>query len=150
MTRSALTAALVLAALGFGSASEAKAQYTVYIWNMNRNDGWVRSGVAGTIYTTKQACLNNINARVAENKRFRTNWEAFAVVKTGRRPNPGYLNAQNVQSWWQGQIRFIPVNTWYNITVQATPARPGDGGDRLTPGGGATPLFRRETDYAVA
>jgi ABC-type sugar transport system substrate-binding protein len=82
MARTSLAAALALAAVGFGTAAEAKAQYTVYIWNLNRNDGWVRSGVAGTVFTTKQACLNNINTSVAQNKRFRTDWEAFAVVRT--------------------------------------------------------------------
>ena len=107
--------AAVVAVAGFVFVGgEAKAQYTVYIYNVNNNAGWIRSGTAGEVFTTRQACINAIAKRVADGQRWGLDREAFAVVKTGVRPGPGQLNAKNAPGGYKGDWRYIPRNQWNN------------------------------------
>ena len=112
--RNLLVAALAVAGFGFAAGGEAKAQYTVYICNVNNNNGWIRSGTAGEVFTTRQACINAIAKRQADNVRWRTDWEAFALVKTGQRPGPGQLNLKNVPGGYKGDWRYWPRGQWNN------------------------------------
>ena len=140
--RNLLIMTLAIAGLGFVAESKASAQgYTVYIWNTRTNSGWFRSGLSRDVYTSRQACLNSITSRVNENIRFRSDFQAFAVVRTTCRPGSGTLCRQNVPCGWNLQIRYIPGDrNFRTITVWNTPK------PRLEP---MMPLYIREETAIV-
>jgi hypothetical protein len=101
----------IVAFVGVASAMPVSAQaagYTVYIYNMRRNDGWTRTGVDKDLYTNYSACNASIQSRIKENRRNRTDFEAFAIVYTTCRPGWGKLNHQNVPCGWNGSTVYVP------------------------------------------
>ncbi|MFO0879604.1 MAG: hypothetical protein U0840_19845 [Gemmataceae bacterium] len=95
--------ALTLGATSLLPARAEAGGYTVYIYNMNSRYGWIRSGWSHDVYTSYQACRSSITSRVNDNKRWRNDWEAFAIVYQSSRPPTGLLRNY---SW--GIIVYIP------------------------------------------
>jgi hypothetical protein len=143
---------VAVAALGIGGAVPATAEaggYTVYIYNTRTNYGWVRTGFTHDLYTSQQACRNSIVRRVNENKRYRTDFEAFAVVYQNSRPPAGLL--QSFVSAYS-YIMYIPGRGYIasiNTRASGDDTAVCQGGPGGAPGGSeqvrAAPLlFRRE------
>jgi hypothetical protein len=103
-TRFILLAAVTIG-LGGGLPTQAKAGgYTVYIYNTRTNYGWVRTGFTHDLYQpTYQRCYSSIVSRVNENRRYRTDWEAFAIVYQNAYPPAGLLRSY-VRAW----VVYIP------------------------------------------
>lgn len=86
----------MVAVVGLASLSPSSAQasgYTVYIYNTRTNSGWMRTGFTQDLYTTYSRCRTSIVNRVNENKRYRTDYEAFAIVYQTSSPPWGLLRS---------------------------------------------------------
>ncbi len=73
---------IALAAVGVMELmpSAANAQYSVYIYNVRRPyQGWFRSGLTKDVNRSAAVCQASINQRVAENRRYGTDFEAFGI-----------------------------------------------------------------------
>jgi hypothetical protein len=124
LSRQTLVRCLLLAVATTGIASafprSADAQYTVYIYNTKRpSNGWFRSGFAHDVYTTYSKCRSSIVSRVNENKRYRTDFEAFAIVRHNSRPPAGAL-----RNYVSATIIYIPGRGY---VASATSGAPVDG-----------------------
>lgn len=88
--------AVAVAALGLAAAAPARAEagaYTVYVYNVRSNSGWIRTGFTHDLYASEAACRSSVTKRVNENRRSGRDNEAFAVVYTNARPGAGRLGA---------------------------------------------------------
>jgi hypothetical protein len=109
------------------------AGYTVYILNTrNASACWIRTGFAHDLYTSRTACQNSINSRIAENRRNRTDYEKFAIVYTTCAPPTGCLtNKCNMsgQIVYEPAVRQQPVVTclyWAKVYYNGSAYRLGD------------------------
>ena len=81
--------------------------YTVYIYNLNLpSHGWIRTDFDKDLYTTWDACSRSVQARKAANKRSRTDFEAFVIVRTSSQPPSGRLT--NDRSKFSYRIVYVP------------------------------------------
>lgn len=107
LSRQTILRGLLLAVAITGLSSlfpkSADAQYTVYIYNTRRSEGWIRSGFAHDVYTSYARCRSSIVSRVSENRRYRTDFEAFAIVRHSSRPPAGAL-----RNYVSATIIYIP------------------------------------------
>ena len=112
---------LAAAAVGIGMVGPSTAEaagWTVYVYNVRSNSGWIRTGTASyggytDLYTTAGNCRNAISKRVADNRRSGYDNEAFAIVYQSSYPPSGQL-----QSYIQGTIVYIPGRGYVGSAVE--------------------------------
>lgn len=111
---------VAVAALGFAAlpGNAHAVGYTVYIYNTARRDGWKRTGFSHDLYTSRSACYRSIQSRVAENKRYRTDFEAFAIVYSTSQPPYGFLTS--LPRGWSMQTIYVPGR---GFLASASPSR---------------------------
>lgn len=97
-------ASVLLASTVAESVAEAGG-YTVYIYNTRRpQQGWIRAGLVGQVYMpTSAQCRRAIETRVKENKKYRTDFEQFAIVYHNSRPPEGRL-----RNYVRFQLVYVP------------------------------------------
>ncbi|MGE0609933.1 MAG: hypothetical protein AB7O62_22775 [Pirellulales bacterium] len=117
--RTVLMALLAVAFVTTFSGQALAGGWTVYIYNVRRPSGGIyRAGVSyqassrerqyTQVYTTEAECKRGIAARVAENKKWRTDFEDYAIVYHNSRPPEGQLRSF-VKGYWQ----YRPSNGRY-------------------------------------
>ncbi|MFO0959404.1 MAG: hypothetical protein U0800_18545 [Isosphaeraceae bacterium] len=116
--KSMLFAVATIAVAGAMPSKAEAARFTVYIYNTRTNYGWIRTGFTHDLYTSEAACRNSIVNRVNENRRYRTDFEAFAVVYQSSPPPFGLL-----QGGIRAYIMYFPGRGY--IASADDPARLG-------------------------
>jgi hypothetical protein len=117
--RTFFTVVLTVTLTGSLPATVEAGAYTVYKFNLKRAyEGWVRTDTTGvsphyypSVYTSGANCLGSIQDRLAENKRYGTQFEAFIIVYTPSYPPSGRLYYDTrTMAWWgyYGSLTFGP------------------------------------------
>jgi hypothetical protein len=97
--------------------SSAEAAYSVYKYNLNAGwGGWYRTDTAGgrgyypSVNTSRANCEASIRQRLAENKKYKTQYEVYIIVYSPTNAPAGPLRMGRGWTWtgYYGSVTFGP------------------------------------------
>ena len=117
MKRTLIALGIVAALLIGSAAKEATAAYSVFKYNLNPGwGGWYRTDTAGgvgfypSVNTTSTNCINSIRQRLADNAKYRQQYDVYIIVYSPQNVPSGALRQTAGMQFYgyYGSVTFGP------------------------------------------